>query len=136
MAAQRRSRRKAAIKCNRRLKSHANSFYEELQGDIPLINEAYQNKQAPNPKIGDDESGQVLLASLPFPDNNGDYKTYTIFANEEQTIYVVKSTNLMDDVPAYYDHIKTKAGKYDFVAEAMKAYRDINAGKGAKKKKI
>ena len=135
MAAKRRSRRKAAIKCNRRLKSFTDSSNEILQGDIPLINEAYQNKYSPNPQIGDDTTGQVILASLPFPDENGDFKTYTIFANEQHTIYVVKSTNLMADDPAYYDHVKSKADKYKFVKDAMNAYCDINNGKSDKKKK-
>ena len=123
--AARRPRRKAAAKCNRRLKSFTDSSYKDLQADIPLINEAYRSDYAPNPKIGDAETGQIVLASLPFADVNGDYKTYTIFANEDDKVYVVKSTNLMADVPAYYEHIKKKQAKYDFVNDAIKAYREI-----------
>ena len=134
MAERPRSRRKAAVKCNRKLKSPTESSYQLLQADIPLINEAYQSQYAPNPQIGDDETGQVILASLPFPDNNGDFKTYTMFANEEETIYVVKSTNLMADDPAYYNHIKGKQEKYEFVKDAMTAYGNINKGKKKEKK--
>ena len=134
MTAPRRSRRKAAIKCNKKLKSHTDSSYKLLQADIPLINEAYRNQDAPNPQIGDADTGEVILASLPFPDNNGDFKTYTIFSNEQHKIYVVKSTNLMADIPSYYDHIKAKEDKYPFIKDAVKAYRDI-IGKGTRGKK-
>ena len=45
MAAARRLRRKAAIKCERKLKSLEESTNKILQADIPLINEAFRNKQ-------------------------------------------------------------------------------------------
>ena len=64
--AARRPRRKAAAKCNRRLKSFTDSSYKDLQADIPLINEAFRNECAPNPHIGDAATGQIVLASLPF----------------------------------------------------------------------
>ena len=73
MAQRKRPRRKAARRSNKRKKGDVDSLVKILQGEIPLINEAYQSQCDPDPDIGDDETGQILIASLPFPDNNGDY---------------------------------------------------------------
>ena len=35
----------------------------------------------------------------------------------------------MADVPAYYEHIKAKQDKFEFVKDAIKAYQDIIGGK-------
>ena len=131
MAAPRRSRQKAARKCNRQLNSHTDSSWKMLQANIPLINEACKNEHAVHPQIGDDEIGEVTLASLPFPDDNVDFKTCVIFSNEQHAIYVGKSTNLKAELLDHHDHVKGKADKYDSEKDATKTHR----GKDRKKQK-
>ena len=41
-------------------------------------------------------------------------------------MYLVKSTNLMADVPAYLEHVKCKQEKCDFVKDAIAACGDID----------
>ena len=128
MTATQRPQRKAAIKCKKKLQDSQESFdsMESIyQGDIPYIKEAYRNAAEADPQIGDEQTGQLTWASLPFPDDNADFKTYAIFANEPDKIFTTKATNLMQDVPAYCDHLYLKQENYEFVKDAVKHYEKL-----------
>ena len=119
-----RPQRKAAKQARKRMKSSSRSSQDILRGEIPYIRDAYKINCDGDPNVGDAEHGQIILASIPVPDDNGDYKSVAIFANEPDKIYEVKATNIMADDPAYLDHVKAKAAKYDFVKAAVKALED------------
>ena len=106
-----------------------------LAGDVPFVYDAYIADGDVDGNIGDGEHGHLILASLPVADDNGDFKSVSMFANEPDVVYDVKSTNLMADDPAYLDHVRSKAAKHPFVTEAIKAYDAVNDDEAKTKKK-
>ena len=132
-----RPRRKAGTRTKKRINAQSSQSdidFEILRGEIPRIKDAYVAADG-DPDVGDAESGQVILASIPFQEENGDFVSYAIFANEPDQVYGVKSTNLMSDDPAYLDHVKIKASKYDGVKKAIEAHQCIVGDKKKKRKK-
>lgn len=88
--------------------------------------------------IGGEFEGVPILASLPVLDPaNGDFKALTVYANEPDTIYEAKATNIMQDIPDYYKHCKEKSkeAEYPFVEAAIAEYKRIKKAERKKKKK-
>lgn len=121
MAARRKSKRSKP-----RCKNKEESLdLELLVGDIPNMSDGWIPTSGRNPAIGDNDSGQILFASLPVPDeSNGDFVSYCVFANESSKVYDVKATNLMEDLPDYYNHVLSKAETLPFVRDAIQAFND------------
>ena len=88
--------------------------------------------------IGGEFDGVPILASSPILDPaNGDFKALTIYANEPDTIYDAKATNMMQDIPDYYKHCKEKSkeAEYAFVEAAIAEYKRIKKAERKKKQK-
>ena len=120
-----RPQREAATRCNKKMRGIDGISYEIYNADIHYLQDAYQVKSGIDATVGDVQHGQLILASLPIPDpENGDFEATAIFANEDDKMLKVKATAIMQDVPDYLAHVKSKANKYDFVKDAIKAFED------------
>eukprot|EP01083_Nonionella_stella_P083587 231201_1 len=109
----------------RKMISHTDEFVQIYQADIPDIKNAFVRAQTGDDEklTGDDDNGIVIIASVPMMDNdNGDYMSWVLFANEKR-ILVVKSFHLFVDDKEYYQHTKAQRENYPHLIRCIKVFR-------------
>ena len=128
-----RPRRASANRCYERMRQIKNKennislFYGPmLSSNIPDYQDAYfidcdVEDIGSGSDIGDDLHGMLIVASLPFKDDNNDFAAIAYYGNEQHRVIRASALNLMQDDPAYYHHVLGKLAKYPDIQDVLNA---------------